>query len=176
MDKNIYIDGMCYSLKFGTKSLMMLKEFLNNNSNRELRSIKFFLSIAHNNLSRRESDEILQKLIETKGEEYIDVLLSDILKISFNGEVDFNLPFEELYRKTVGEMGIAPQIFYEMTPYEIELAYKGYLDRKQLEANCMIIAIRKAKDNKAVLFDFLNEGYKESTIEERENTFETLGI
>ena len=37
---------------------------------------------------------------------------------------------EELYQKAVGELGIAPQIFYTMTPHEVTLAYQGYLDKK----------------------------------------------
>jgi hypothetical protein len=48
---------------------------------------------------------------------------------------------EELYIKAIGEMGIALQDFYQMTPKEIDLAYEGYLRRKELEANLTKLAI-----------------------------------
>ena len=45
------------------------------------------------------------------------------------------LEIQELYRKAVGEVGIAPSDLYNMTPEEIEWAYEGYLRRKETEAN-----------------------------------------
>lgn len=181
MERFINIDNKIYSLKFGTKSLIQLKEFSKNISEpKELINLQFFLASQHNNISYEESQQILAKLISQTNINYVENLLSELLALSLKDyeNIDFYFHIEELYRKAVGEMGMAPHIFYEMTPYEIDLAYKGYLDRIQLKSNCMIVAIRKAQDNKATLFNLLNEekGWKEASLQERNEVFNALDI
>lgn len=178
MEKFIHINNEFYSLKFGTKCLIQLNEFSKNISDQELIKLKFFLAIQHNGLNQQEALIIFNQLAADKGLDYLDGLLCEVLDLSIgDNNADFYLHIEELYRKCVGEMGIAPRIFYEMTPHEIDLAYQGYLDRVQLEANCNLIAIRKSKDSHAKLISLLEQpGWIETSNAEREQTFEALGI
>lgn len=179
MERFINVNNKIYSLKFGTKCLIKLQEFLNHISEeRELINLKFFLAIEGNRITYDEAMSVLNILIDERGIDYVQKLLSEVLELST--DIDINnlcLSIEELYRKAVGEMGIAPQIFYEMSPREINIAYQGYLDKKELEANCMLIALRKFQDNKATLISLLDkEGWEESTIEKRNEVFDALGI
>ena len=64
-----------------------------------------------------------------------------------------------------------------LSPHEVDLIYKGYIQRKQLEANCSLIALRKSKDNNTNLICLIGgDGYAQSTLTERQDTFNTLGI
>lgn len=60
------------------------------------------------------------------------------------------------------------------------LAEKGYMAKKELEANLMLMAARQSQAKKAKLFDFAskphkaNGGVKQSTLEERRKTFEAI--
>lgn len=180
MEKFINVGSEIYSLKFGTKCLIQLKEFSKNISDQELINLKFYLAIQHNNdMTYEGAMTILNQITAEKGVDYVEGLLCEVLDLSIGEKnADFYLHMEELYRKAVGEMGIAPHIFYEMSPKEITLAYKGYIDRKQLEANCFLIAIRKAKDKEATLLNLLEENkeYTISTNQEREQVFQALNI
>ena len=84
---------------------------------------------------------------------------------------------EELYQEAVGQMGIVPTVFFDMTPYEVDLAYQGYLKRQEQSINNMLMAIRKALSPNAEAFNLNEElGYKRSTMSKRKETFSTLGI
>ena len=178
MEKFIRIKNRIYTLKFGIKSLMLLEEFSNHIGEQESVKLKFFLAIKNNHISYHKSNELLKQLITEKGMDYIEKILSETLELSLKEyqPSDLFLHIEGLYRKAVGEMGIAPQIFYEMSPAEIDIAYQGYIDRQQMAANCALIAMRKAKDSKATLINLLNEDWAQSTIAKRNETFTALGI
>ena len=82
-----------------------------------------------------------------------------------------------LYTKAVGEMGIAPPDFYQMTQEEIEWAYEGYLRRLEVNANLTKTAIAEVLSNNNELIRLTeDQGYVIGTEEERENTFKLLGI
>lgn len=87
-----------------------------------------------------------------------------------------------LYKQAVGVLGIAPQFFYEMTPYEVSLAYEGYIDKMETFGNIMLMAIRQQNAKKAKPIKLRKtEGksdatVKQSTLSAREATFAALGI
>lgn len=180
MERFIVIDNKIYSLKFGLKSLIQLRQFSNNITRQEKCKFMFFLAMKNNSLSDNDMEILYQHLITDKGFDYVEKLLFEVLDLSINNSVPTDLSFdiEELYCKGVGEMGIAPHIFYEMSPYEITIAYKGYLERKQFEANCILVAIRKSKSKKASLLNLLtnNDEYVISSVEKREEEFKALNI
>ena len=176
MKQFINWNGKIYLLKFGLKQIIVLSQFLNKYRNQE--RINFILSQALEDyhLTVEEINDIIinEKNIEQKLE---DALKEASEYLSFDDLNNVEEQAEELYKKAVGEIGIAPTAAWAMTPHEIELAYEGYLSRKELEANCMIIALRRAKDSKARLIELLpRAGYQETSEQEREQTFKALDI
>lgn len=85
---------------------------------------------------------------------------------------------EKWYAVAVGEIGIPPTCFYDMTTDEMKWAYNGYKQRQQDLANMILLAINKAHSpNKTELFSFIkNNGYKIGNLIDRQNTFAALGI
>lgn len=88
------------------------------------------------------------------------------------------LEIEKWYAIAVGEIGIQPANFYEMTTDEMKWAYRGYRQRQQDVANMILLAINKSHtDDKINLFSFVsNEGYDIGSLENRHKTFIALGI
>ena len=85
--------------------------------------------------------------------------------------------FNYLFSKGVGEIGLSPKDFCDMTEEELDLAYNGYLEKKEIEANLMVSALFKEKNNDTSLIRLLEEKkYNIGSIEERTNVFDTLGI
>ena len=85
----------------------------------------------------------------------------------------YNILFELL----VGQVGIDINSFNSMTLAEIDLVYRGYLKREELKANNILIALRRAKDNKATKISLLGgSGYSYITDREREEILKTLSI
>jgi hypothetical protein len=82
---------------------------------------------------------------------------------------------EELYTKAVGEIGITPNDFYSMTPGEIDLAYEGYLRRKETEANLIKMAIITSQDDELIRLTE-DKGYSVGNKAEREEVFRLLNI
>lgn len=180
-ERIVMINNKIYSLKFGMKSLIILAEN-SNLSEQEMRRLQFFLAIQNNQVSYEESLELLKELEKNMD---VDSLLSQVLDISLGTDSSgsatrlspaLSEQVEELYQKAVGELGIAPQIFYTMTPHEVTSAYRGYLDKKLLEANLQIIAGRKIGDSKATMISLHEDGVQLSTIAKRNETFDALGI
>lgn len=197
MERFIAIDNKIYSLKFGIESLMIMSEFLKNIDEQEGINLFFFLAIKDNNgsLTIEQSNLLLNQLIKEKGTQYVEELLLDIFECSLGNSIfpfnnfsvvafysffcDANLSeqIEELYKKAVGEIGIAPHLFFKMSPHEIDLAYEGYLKKQELQANGNLIALRKSKDSKATLINMVGgEGYSKSTMAKRRETFDALRI
>ena len=70
-----------------------------------------------------------------------------------------------------------------MTIAEVNLAHKGYMSKKEFEANLMLMAVRQTQAKKAKPFEFASKphnnnnngtGVNQSTIEERNKTLEAL--
>lgn len=178
MPKFIEIDNNIYMLSFGTKSLMLLSQKLNNNS-QDLINFEFFLSLGDSVKTIEESNLLLKKAICQHGSSTIENLLKDTLNDSCGGVYTAfsQEDFKVLYIKAVGEIGLSISDFYQMSPKEIELAYQGYINKKQLEANAFLIALKKSQDENSDLFSFTQESeVNQSDLEEREKTFMILGI
>ena len=72
-----------------------------------------------------------------------------------------------------------------MTPYEITLAYDGYLERMEMMGNVMLMALRQRDAKKAKPINLRTKeeqngksdaSVKQSTLDKRKETFEALGI
>ncbi len=83
---------------------------------------------------------------------------------------------EELYGMAIGEMGISLTDFYTMTPWEIEMAYAGYIKRKEMDVNLIRFAFTKALNGDSQFIDLTSQEYEVGSEEEREKTFQNLGI
>lgn len=74
-------------------------------------------------------------------------------------------------------MGLDPSVVEKMTPQEIDLAYEGYLRRQETTANLTKLAIAEVLSGNNDLIRLTEDkGYVIGTAEEREATFEKLGI
>ena len=85
---------------------------------------------------------------------------------------------EKWYAVAVGEIGIPPTDFYEMTEDELDLAYEGYMKRIEDFANSFLLALNRSNtDKKNKLFVFTEEkGYDIRSMDERQNSFNNLNI
>ena len=172
-------ESQVLSIKFGTLSLILLEDFLNIDSDEK--SHAMFVSSIINNadgsfLSQEEKEKIYKNNSILRNS--LKELLQTAVKESLGDYKEFSKEeFKELYSIAIGEIGISPSEFYMMSPHEVDLAYKGYINRKEFECNNMLIALRKNKDSNANLVSYLGgEGYNRSTLVERKNTFDALGI
>lgn len=82
------------------------------------------------------------------------------------------------YEKAVGIIGIQPSELSNMTTEQINLAYKGYLQRQEDTVNLMLLALLHSRSsNKTELIKFVEKnGISFGNIEEREKTFQNLKI
>ena len=99
----------------------------------------------------------------------------DLSKLDISPTILSIFEVEELYTKAVGEMGITPNDFYSMSPGEIELAYEGYLRRKETEANLTKMAIITSQDDELIRLTE-DKGYSVGSKAEREEVFRLLNI
>lgn len=99
----------------------------------------------------------------------------DLSKLDIGQNILSIYEVEELYTKAVGEIGITPTDFYTMTPHEIDLAYEGYLRRKETEANLTKMAIITSQDNELIRLTE-DKGYFVGSKAEREEVFRLLNI
>lgn len=99
----------------------------------------------------------------------------DLSKLDISPIILSLFEVEELYTKAVGEMGITPNDFYSMSPGEIDLAYEGYLRRKETEANLTKMAIITSQDDELIRLTE-DKGYSVGNKAEREEVFRLLNI
>lgn len=99
----------------------------------------------------------------------------DLSKLDISPTILSIFEVEELYTKAVGEMGITPNDFYSMSPGEIELAYEGYLRRKETEANLTKMAIITSQNDELIRLTE-DKGYFIGNKAEREEVFKLLNI
>lgn len=150
-----------YELKFGLKGLILLRENLDIVATEKL---KFLLYCG---LISQQPDITFQEIQEIIDECDLSFLEQPTLLSIYE--------IQELYTKAVGEVGIAPTDFYTMTVEEIDLAYEGYLRRKETEANLTKIAIMTSNNEDLIrLTD--DKGYSIGNLKERAEIFERLQI
>ena len=85
---------------------------------------------------------------------------------------------EKWYAVAVGEIGIPPTDFYDMTKDELYWAYMGYKQRQQDLINMILLAIGRAQtSHRNELFEFIEDkGYDIGSLENRQQTFTALNI
>lgn len=151
-----------YEFKIGLKGLIMMRE----NADLVMASDKRFLLYcglisSQPAITFQEIDEIIKEC--------------DLSKLDIGQNILSIYEVEELYTKAVGEIGITPTDFYTMTPHEIDLAYEGYLRRKETEANLTKMAIITSQDNELIRLTE-DKGYFVGSKAEREEVFRLLNI
>lgn len=151
-----------YEFKIGLKGLIIMRE----NADLVMAKDKRFLLYCglvgkQPAITFQEIDEIIEEC--------------DLSKFDINQDILSIYEVEELYTKAVGEIGITPTDFYTMTPHEIDLAYEGYLRRKETEANLTKMAIITSQDNELIRLTE-DKGYFVGSKAEREEVFRLLNI
>lgn len=151
-----------YEFKIGLKGLIIMRE----NANLVMANDKRFLLYCglvskQPAITFQEIDEIIEEC--------------DLSDFDINQDILSIYEVEELYTKAVGEIGITPTDFYTMTPHEIDLAYEGYLRRKETEANLTKMAIITSQDNELIRLTE-DKGYFVGSKAEREEVFRLLNI
>ena len=151
-----------YEFKIGLKGLIMMRE----NADLVMASDKRFLLYcglisSQPAITFQEIDEIIKEC--------------DLSKLDIGQNILSIYEVEELYTKAVGEIGITPTDFYTMTPHEIDLAYEGYLRRKETEANLTKMAIITSQDDELIRLTE-DKGYSVGSKAEREEVFRLLNI
>lgn len=179
----ITINKKVYQVKFGILSLITLDKISYIKDEKELLKQRFCLSDVkradNTSLTYFEKENFFNEFVtDAHCAELLEDVLSEALDLSL-GEYSYidESVYKDLFEKGVGEIRLSLQEFNSMTPAEIDLAYRGYLKRKELEANCVLVAIRKSKDNKASLISLLGgEGYQYISETERKDVLESLNI
>lgn len=89
-----------------------------------------------------------------------------------------SLEIAKWYAVAVGEIGIPPSDFKQMTIEELKWAYAGYKQRQQNLANIILLALNRSQTaHRNELFEFVQDkGYDIGNLEDRAKTFATLGI
>lgn len=88
------------------------------------------------------------------------------------------LEIEKWYAIAVGEIGIPPTDFYQMTDEELEWAYRGYKQRQEDLVNLLLLALNRSQtEHRNELFSFVEkQGYEIGNLTDRQTTFKNLGI
>lgn len=179
----IAINKIAYQVKFGMLSLITLDRISYITDGKELLKQKFCLSdvtrLDNTSLTFEEKENFFDQFItDSESANLLEDVLSEAYTLSLGSykKID-EVVYNELYSKGIGEIGLEVQEFNSMTPAEIDLAYYGYLKRKELEANCNLIALRKSKDNKATLISLLGgDGYNYISEAQRKEVLKSLEI
>lgn len=84
---------------------------------------------------------------------------------------------KQLYSIAIGEIGVNPDAFWNMTEEEVLTAYEGYVQRMETSVNLMLAAFRKIiKGDTEFISLKEDKGYTAGSVEEREQVFANLGI
>lgn len=149
-----------YEFNFGLKGLIILRENADLVMANDMRFLLYCGLVSKQPaITFQEIDEIIEEC--------------DLSKLDIQPPILSLYEVEELYTKAVGEVGITPNDFYYMSPGEIDLAYEGYLRRKEIEANLTKIAIISQESEELIR---LTEDrlYEIGNKAERQTTFKLL--
>lgn len=92
-------------------------------------------------------------------------------------KINFPQQIQKLFSIAVGEIGMSVTDFYASTPFEIELAYKGFIKKQEFQMNCDLATLKRSKDTYPELIHLnTNQQYSQNSQEQRISTFKTLGI
>lgn len=142
-----------YSLRFGLKGLTAYNELLDTVENEKLKILCGL--ITDQDVTMKEVEELSQLAI-------VKNYISDNFRSLSPTEIN------ELYQLSA-EAGIAYSDFLKMTERDIRMAYQGYLNRKEFEANLIYLAI-----NSDDYISFDSDGYEFGTEEERKDILKFL--
>ena len=151
-----------YELKFGLKGLILLRE------NPNLVMTKDLEFLVYCGLVCQQPDITFQEVREVIAE-------CDLSSFSQPSNLLSIYEIGELYTKAVGEIGMTPSDFFSATPEEINLAYEGYLRRKETEANLTKLALMTC-DSEELIRLTEDLGYSIGNLSERDEIFKKLNI
>lgn len=165
----IKIDKKYVPLIFGLKSLIQLSYLIDNN---EEISVEDVLKLG----TRVGTNELLISSILNNFQPY-DLTKSELSTLLSHLDFPSSERISELYKKSVGEMGISPTDFFNMTEDEVENAYIGYLRRQELTANLTLLALKKAAVNDDDPIKITEEkDYEIGSVKEHDQTFRNFNV
>ena len=151
-----------YEFNFGLKGLIIMRENADLVMANDTRFLLYCGLVSRQPaITFQEIDEIIEEC--------------DLSKLDISQTILSLYEVEELYTKAVGEIGITPNDFYSMSPGEIDLAYEGYLRRKETEANLTKMAIITSQNDELIRLTE-DKGYSVGNKAEREEVFRLLNI
>lgn len=159
-----------YIFNFGLKGLIMLPSLLNLNEEDNLSSLVFCALLKnHPSITMDEAKKIAEHLTDDQ--------ITALKNLYAIYDSPTQIEVAELYAKIVGEVGIQPSDFWQMSLREIEECYRGFSKRKEDEVNLIVTAMRWVKNNNSDLIKLTKDlGYEIGSLKEREQVFNTLGI
>lgn len=151
-----------YEIKFGLKGLILLQEMSNSVMAEDLEFLVYCgLVSSQPDITFQEVREIIEEC--------------DLSSFSQPSNLLSIYEIGELYTKAIGEIGMAPSDFFSATPEEIDLAYEGYLRRKETEANLTKLALITC-DSEDLIRLTEDLGYSIGNLSERDKIFKELNI
>lgn len=157
------IGGRLYEFKIGLKGLIELRKIIN------IKADEHFDIILHWGLWPQE----VPHMTAAEREEIIEEIKSVLAILIFpsNDEVD------EWYIRGIGEIGMPLSTFYCLTPYELDLAYQGYLRKMELAGNLNQLGVMRANNRNDEPISLVKDReVSQGSISERLATFANLGI
>ena len=160
------INDKIIPLKIGLKGSMLMDEIPNLNV-KDNADIILHLAISPDDLNI--TPKQLRDLVPA-------TTLQDLAKELYNNYYVPQEDIRQLYSQAIGEIGIHPDGFWNMTKQEFDLAYQGYMRRKELEANLNLTALEKAlnKDFSNIELEEDEQDYTVGSITERERIMKII--
>lgn len=152
-----------YEFKIGLKGLIELGEISNINVEEHLEEVLFWglWPQALPQISPAERELLTKELQQTVA----------MIKFPSKQEID------EWYIKALGEIGMPLSTFYCLTPYELDLAYEGYLRKMELAGNLNHLGVLRANNHSDEPISIVKEReVTQGSLEERNAMFSQLGI
>lgn len=161
-------EGKIYIFELGLIGLIRLDDSTEINRDEYLEQLMYYGLVKY---QKQITIDVIKKMIQdTKIKNEIIQHIQSLQPVSIE-------KFEELEQRIVGEVGLSLSDFYYLTEKEADLIYQGYLERKELEANLMVISLEwffSANPNNIELAD--KKDYQIGTEKERQQTFQLLGL
>lgn len=162
-------NGTLYSFRFGLKGLIILNDLLYLDEDEKLLIYFSGFITDQQNMTFQDVKTLLSKCSDSEIK-----MLDNYIENNFSFITP--LEIEELYTRIVGEMGIAPSDFYQMTLQDINIAYRGFKRRKEIDANLFLYALKQRNNQSADIRLIEDKGYKIGSLKERAQTFQQLKI
>lgn len=141
----ITIDGKDYWFKIGLRGIMYLQSLTKYDESDLI--VAGLITPEENHLNAT-----ISKQLYYKHSQHFHLLFSSLIEQGFSFS-SYDIP--GLYSRAVGEIGIDPSIVLQMTPQEIELAYRGYQRRQEALANIIKLAVIESLDNNQELIQLV---------------------